>query len=160
MAKQSTVTDKKRAARRPLVLNSATKQEAQMERLIVSRMNALVKLLGGTVRRNENTISLVVASKHVEIQYVTYAHNGELLYDLVLRDTLTDHRMVHVEYVFDHGNEVIPLSDHSSVVFSNARNQAEVFAESLVEFIRQVTSAARAYTEALEHAKQLLPRGA
>lgn len=148
----------KQRDKKPFQLTDGSKQEAMLERMIMSRMNALLKLWGGTIIRNENMIYVAKNSKHIEVVYATFKSSGDLYYDLVIRDTLTGHRLAHVEYEFAQGSEVIPDPDGHGVAFSNAKNQASLFADSVSEFVRIVSSADRAYNESLEKAKQLLPR--
>lgn len=146
----------------PYELSTSTKQEALLERMLVSRMNALIKLWGsGTLVRESNRIGLTFTPRHMEIMYETFidtANESDLYYTLVIRDTITGYRVAHTQYKFAEGGEALPVSDRSSIVFSNTRDQAKVFAESLDEFCRLVNAADKMYATAIAAAKELLPR--
>ena len=143
-------------------IDDLERKQAKLERIIVTRMNALAKLWSTKLRRPTDTVFRVYSEKRsVEVSYDVYVDGKDLSYELKVHDDLSGRTVYHVTIAFpDEGNEVIPNQYGNGIVFGNSSSQARVFAESMAEFVRILHLAEANRNEIVEKASKLLPRSA
>lgn len=143
-------------------IDDLERKPAKLERLLVTRMNALARLWSTRMTRPvENNLRVYSSKKGVMVSYDIVEDNGMLAYELKVVDDLSGRTVYHVTIAFnDDGNEIIPNQNGNGIVFSNSSAQARVFAESMAEFVRVLHLAEVNRNEIVEKASKLLPRQA
>jgi hypothetical protein len=139
------------------------RKQAKLERLLVTRMNALAKMWSTRMTRPvENNLRVYSSKKGVMVSYDIVEDNGTLAYELKVVDDLSGRTVHHATIPFqeDGNGELIPNSHGNGVVFANSKFQANLFAESMTEFVRVLRMADRNRNEIVEQASKLLPRQA
>jgi hypothetical protein len=122
----------------------------QLRTLLIKRLNALKDLISKSETTYETT-NLTLTSIYGKLIYdIFYDEDANTLsYTMTLIMNDLEGGQFARSYS-DPDTELIPWSSRSTVVFATARNQHTVFAESMLDFFKQVRRKTHEYYHVLE----------
>lgn len=118
--------------------------------MLVKRMNALATCLPKSVKDYEETV-LRVSSIYGKVQYEIFEDedNDSINYRLTISLNDLDGACVS-SLCSTQADEIIPVPDKSTVVFSTAKNQHTVFANNILNYLKSVRRETNKYHESLD----------
>lgn len=144
--------------------------EDRVFNILRARMHALeAKHRGHTesnIKPGERPTGMYVQlnDRGVSVSYAIHWDRSRLLYDFKIipihhiAGTVMQGEAIYQTFNCSVHSEVIPTHDANNVVFANAKNQAQLFADAVDVFCIRYREAQKTYKAALEHAAAQLPR--